>query len=53
MIETLFFRSWSGNSNAVSTIKRTMQQNPKLKVTLPAPVEDESVIEKAISKWKF
>ncbi|MGL5682093.1 MAG: urocanate hydratase [Marinifilaceae bacterium] len=37
-------RSWARNPGAMSTIERTMQMNPNLKVTLPNLVE-ESVIE--------
>lgn len=33
-------RSWSGNSNAYDTIKRAMESEPRLKVTLPYSVDD-------------
>ncbi|MCL4119785.1 UNVERIFIED_CONTAM: hypothetical protein GTU68_059982 [Idotea baltica] len=34
-------RSWARNPHAISTIKRAMQTNPNLKVTLPNLVDDE------------
>ncbi|XP_055327784.1 urocanate hydratase-like isoform X2 [Paramacrobiotus metropolitanus] len=34
-------RSWAGNANAQDTIKRAMRQDPKLRVTIPAPVSDD------------
>lgn len=33
-------RSWARNENAVFSIKRAMEQEPKLKITLPNSVED-------------
>ena len=33
-----YFRSWSGNDNAYSTIRRSMEMDPRLKVTLPNKV---------------
>ena len=39
-------RAWSGNSNADITIRRAMQANPNLTVTLPHTVKDKSILEK-------
>jgi urocanate hydratase len=36
-------RSWARNEGAVSAIKRAMEQNPNLKVTLPNVVDEEVV----------
>uniref|UniRef100_A0AC34FJ66 Urocanate hydratase n=1 Tax=Panagrolaimus sp. ES5 TaxID=591445 RepID=A0AC34FJ66_9BILA len=41
-------RSWSGNDNGYETIKRTMQNVPGLKVTLPNKVED-NILDKAFN----
>ena len=38
-------RAWSGNSNADITIRRAMQANPELVVTLPNNVENDQVLE--------
>uniref|UniRef100_A0A6I8N6N1 urocanate hydratase n=1 Tax=Ornithorhynchus anatinus TaxID=9258 RepID=A0A6I8N6N1_ORNAN len=40
-------RCWSGNRNAYEIICQTMDENQKLKVTLPYTVADESILEKA------
>nr|XP_023661226.1 urocanate hydratase [Paramormyrops kingsleyae] len=40
-------RCWSGNSNAYDTIQRTMEEHSQLQVTLPFPVEDEQLLERA------
>ncbi|KAJ8047531.1 Urocanate hydratase [Holothuria leucospilota] len=40
-------RSWCGNSNAQATICRAMDENSKLKVTLPHKVDDETLLERA------
>jgi len=40
-------RAWSGNENAMDTIKRTMEINPKLVVTLANNVQDQSIIDRA------
>lgn len=41
-------RCWSGNSNAYETIQRTMEENRQLRVTMPFPVQDERVVERAL-----
>ncbi|XP_070559214.1 urocanate hydratase-like [Ptychodera flava] len=41
-------RSWSGNANAKETICRAMEENSKLKVTVPHQVEDDSLLERAL-----
>ncbi|XP_069499114.1 urocanate hydratase [Ambystoma mexicanum] len=41
-------RCWSGNSNAYDTIRRTMEENSKLKVTLPYHVQDELLLHNAL-----
>lgn len=41
-------RSWSGNVNAFTTIKRAMDKDTRLKVTLPNRVEDLDILEKAV-----
>ncbi|XP_057368974.1 urocanate hydratase-like [Daphnia carinata] len=33
-------RSWSGNANAIQAIQRAMAADPRLKVTLPNPVDE-------------
>lgn len=38
-------RAWSGNSNAQNTIKRAMEEDGKLKVTLANRVENRSIID--------
>merc|ERR1712038_464371 len=40
-------RCWSGNTKAEETICRAMQEDEKLKVTLPNHVEDEGILERA------
>uniref|UniRef100_A0A669D900 Urocanate hydratase 1 n=1 Tax=Oreochromis niloticus TaxID=8128 RepID=A0A669D900_ORENI len=41
-------RCWSGNSNAYETIQRTMEENRQLLVTMPFPVQDEHVLDRAL-----
>lgn len=41
-------RCWSGNSNAYETIQRTMEENRQLCVTMPFPVQDECVLDRAL-----
>uniref|UniRef100_A0A8P4GHE0 urocanate hydratase n=1 Tax=Dicentrarchus labrax TaxID=13489 RepID=A0A8P4GHE0_DICLA len=41
-------RCWSGNSNAYETIQRTMEGNRQLRVTMPFPVQDERVLDRAL-----
>ncbi|TMS19344.1 Urocanate hydratase [Larimichthys crocea] len=41
-------RCWSGNSNAYETIQRTMEENRQLRVTMPFPVQDECVLDRAL-----
>ncbi|XP_038628154.1 urocanate hydratase [Tachyglossus aculeatus] len=43
-------RCWSGNRNAYEIICQTMDENQKLKVTLPYTVADESILEKAFCR---
>lgn len=38
-------RAWSGNENAESTIRRTMKENPRLKITLPNHVACTSLLD--------
>ncbi|XP_066285375.1 urocanate hydratase-like [Branchiostoma lanceolatum] len=40
-------RSWCGNQNAKEAICRAMDQNSKLKVTMPHAVEDDTLLERA------
>ena len=42
-------RSWSGNANAQKTIQRTMNVNPRLIVTMPNPIQDQSILDKVIN----
>uniref|UniRef100_A0A0B7ACI2 Urocanate hydratase n=3 Tax=Arion vulgaris TaxID=1028688 RepID=A0A0B7ACI2_9EUPU len=42
-------RCWAGNHNAKVTIQRTMEANPKLRVTLPYSVEDDTLLERALN----
>ena len=39
-------RAWSGNDNADITIRRAMQSNPDLLVTLPNKVDNEEILDK-------
>ena len=39
-----FYRSWSGNSNAILAIKRAMESDSRLNITLPNIV-DETILE--------
>ncbi|KAK3101952.1 hypothetical protein FSP39_007584 [Pinctada imbricata] len=41
-------RCWAGNNKAEETICRTMDENPKLKVTLPYHVDDDDVLDRAL-----
>lgn len=41
-------RCWSGNSNAYETVQRTMEENRHLRVTMPFPVQDERVLDRAL-----
>ena len=41
-------RAWARNDNALSTIKLAMEQEPRLKVTLPE-LTDDSVLDNAFS----
>uniref|UniRef100_H3BZ80 Urocanate hydratase n=1 Tax=Tetraodon nigroviridis TaxID=99883 RepID=H3BZ80_TETNG len=41
-------RCWSGNSNAYETIQRTMEEDGLLRVTMPFPVRDERVLDRAL-----
>ncbi|XP_013408281.1 urocanate hydratase [Lingula anatina] len=41
-------RSWSGNAYAEETICRAMDQNERLKVTVPYHVQDESILDRAL-----
>lgn len=41
-------RCWSGNSNAYETIQRAMEDNGQLRVTMPFPVQDEHVLDRAL-----
>uniref|UniRef100_A0AAY5KJA4 urocanate hydratase n=1 Tax=Esox lucius TaxID=8010 RepID=A0AAY5KJA4_ESOLU len=41
-------RCWSGNSNAYETIQRTMKEQRQLRVTMPFPVQDEHVLDRAL-----
>jgi len=38
-------RAWSGNTNAQSTIKRAMEDDHKLKITLANPVTDKQILD--------
>uniref|UniRef100_A0A8C5H7S3 urocanate hydratase n=1 Tax=Gouania willdenowi TaxID=441366 RepID=A0A8C5H7S3_GOUWI len=41
-------RCWSGNTNAYETIQRTMEDNRQLRVTMPFPVQEEHVLDRAL-----
>uniref|UniRef100_A0A7N6AKA9 Urocanate hydratase n=1 Tax=Anabas testudineus TaxID=64144 RepID=A0A7N6AKA9_ANATE len=41
-------RCWSGNSNAYETIQRTMEEHRLLRVTMPFPVQDDQVLDRAL-----
>ena len=43
-------RSWARNEGAVFAIKRAMQAEPRLKVTIPELVDDQ-IVEDAFSKF--
>jgi urocanate hydratase len=43
-------RSWARNSGAITAIKRAMENEPNLKVTLPN-IADDKLIEKALGKF--
>ena len=36
----ILIRGWSGNANAIQAIQRAMAVDPRLKVTLPNPVDE-------------
>ena len=40
-------RSWARNEPAMFTIKRAMEENPELKVTVPSIAEDD-IVENAL-----
>merc|ERR1719273_2932656 len=42
-------RSWSGNENAKITIARAMNNDSKLRVTMPHAVSDTSLLDRAVS----
>ena len=44
----VWLRSWSGNANAQKTIGLAMKRDPRLVVTLPHHVKDQSLVEKAL-----
>ncbi|KAG7231425.1 hypothetical protein INR49_011945 [Caranx melampygus] len=46
-------RCWSGNSNAYDTIQRTMEEHRQLRVTMPFPVQDERVLERALQDTAY
>jgi len=41
-------RAWTGNQNALDTIKKAMDQEEKLVVTMPQQVQDENLIERSL-----
>ncbi len=41
-------RSWSGNAHAQKTIRRTMEVDPRLQVTLPNAIASEDIIQEAL-----
>ena len=41
-------RSWSGNSNAQKTIRREMDKDERLVVTMPNSVVDRNVLDRAV-----
>ena len=41
-------RAWTGNQNAIDTIKKAMDQEDKLVVTMPQQVKDDSLIERSL-----
>ncbi|NP_001128601.1 urocanate hydratase [Danio rerio] len=41
-------RCWSGNANAYETIQRTMEDQQQLLVTMPFPVEEEHILDRAL-----
>ena len=43
-------RSWSGNDKAEETICRIMEDNPKIKVTVPNHVQDDSLLDRALKE---
>lgn len=43
-------RSWSGNENARKTIYRAMAADGRLRVTMPHPVPDIAILDKALEK---
>ncbi|XP_059799873.1 urocanate hydratase [Hypanus sabinus] len=43
-------RCWSGSLTAYQTIRRTMRENSRLRVTLPHRVEDEAMLDQALQR---
>ncbi len=43
-------RCWSGSGKAEETICRAMQENEKLRVTLPNHVQDSSILDSAFNQ---
>ncbi|XP_072106676.1 urocanate hydratase isoform X1 [Mobula birostris] len=43
-------RCWSGSPSAYQTIRRTMRENDRLRVTLPHRVEDEAMLDRALQR---
>uniref|UniRef100_A0A672YZZ7 Urocanate hydratase n=1 Tax=Sphaeramia orbicularis TaxID=375764 RepID=A0A672YZZ7_9TELE len=41
-------RCWSGNSNAYETMQCTMEEHRQLRVTMPFPVQDEHILDRAL-----
>ncbi|XP_026115985.1 urocanate hydratase [Carassius auratus] len=41
-------RCWSGNANAYETIQRTMEDQRQLRVTMPNPVEEDQILDRAL-----
>lgn len=46
-------RAWSGNKSAISTIQTTMQQNPRLEVTVPHQVANPTFIESSMRRANY
>ncbi|KAL1272623.1 hypothetical protein QQF64_028485 [Cirrhinus molitorella] len=41
-------RCWSGNTNAYETIQRTMEDQRQLRVTMPNPVQEDQILDRAL-----
>uniref|UniRef100_A0A673LG96 Urocanate hydratase n=1 Tax=Sinocyclocheilus rhinocerous TaxID=307959 RepID=A0A673LG96_9TELE len=41
-------RCWSGNANAYETIQRTMEDQRQLRVTMPNPVPEDQILDRAL-----